>query len=185
MIDAGWALAGTAALLAAPGPTNLVLATAGAQRGLRRGLPLLLPALMAYVGGIWGLNLLLARVPSGLSVAVLQGCAALWLVVLAERLWTAPTLLAGRRAGTAFVVATTTLLNPKVAIFATLVFAPGTFPAKAPAFAVLFAVIGGGWVLAGAGLLRRLSAGRTLPRALAVAQMAFAAVAGWAALGAL
>lgn len=104
-----------ALLLAVPGPTNMVLAVAGAQRGFRRGLPLVLAVVAGYLLTVSTLLLLAApflqaHPPVGRLVSIL---AAGWVLVLALRLW--------RRDGRGEAPAdlgfaalfTTTLLNPK------------------------------------------------------------------------
>jgi len=125
-------LSAVLALLLAPGPTNTLMGLAGAQAGLR-GVVRLLPAeLFGYLTTILPLVYLgaelLGRWP---AAAALKLAAALWVMVLAVKLW--------RRDGTgtrsevtAQKVYLTTMLNPKALIFG-LVLLPAP---EAPQFAL-------------------------------------------------
>lgn len=158
------------ALMIAPGPTNALLALAGAQAGLRAGLlrvPLVAAAYLAV-----GTPLLLWGAPLADSLpllrAVLSGLAALWVARLALRLWAQPPAVGRGHLDPPGVVVVTTLLNPK-ALIAALVILPGQGPpALLLALLGLCALASGTvWLTLGAGLLRR--AGRWLTRGSAVA----------------
>lgn len=106
------------ALLLTPGPTNMLVALAGAQAGWRRTLRLIPVELAAYLAIILPVAMLgaalVARAPL-LAQGIRIG-AALWVLHLAAALWRTP---AGQActvgAGRLFV---TTLLNPKGLIVA-------------------------------------------------------------------
>ncbi|MBP1804328.1 LysE family transporter [Rubellimicrobium aerolatum] len=114
------------ALLVTPGPTNTLMAIAGAERGWRRAIRLVPAELCAYLATTLPLALLgaalLARAPQA-KVAV-TALAALWVGWLAVAMWRVPPARAGVVTVTARRVAVTTLLNPKALIFG-LVLLPG------------------------------------------------------------
>ena len=153
MTDPALFIIAVLSLLAAPGPTNVLLATAGAVAGVRASLRLLGAALAGYVVAVALLRLLLGPVIEaapvvgiGLKVAV-----ALYLLWIALALWQRSASLTGDGAVTMRAVFITTLLNPK-----SLVFAFGIIPvvhanlwAFFVAFAVAIPVAGLGWVLIG------------------------------------
>ena len=104
-----------ALLLAVPGPTNMVLAVAGADRGFRRGLPLVLAVVAGYLLTVSTLLLVAAPLLQAhpLIARLVTILAAGWVLMLALRLW--------RRDGRSETNAdlgfaalfTTTLVNPK------------------------------------------------------------------------
>lgn len=101
-----------AALLFAPGPTNTLLAVAGAERGFRGGAARFVPVvLVACLAALLPLTLvgeaLLARVP-----------AALWVGWLAVRLWRARPAGGRARAVDLRQMPVTTLRNPKGLVIA-------------------------------------------------------------------
>ena len=172
------------AILATPGPTNTLLATAGAANGLRRSLPLIPAEVTAYLVAIMTIGFLIgplvATVP--MLAAALRLAVAVYLAVLALRLW--------RRGGADIVrsrlvrprdVFVTTLLNPKAVIFAT-----GVIPLDHPdsaayvaAFCILLVIISLSWIGVGVVIGRgMLSAGGSaiVPRVGAAALWAFAVV---------
>jgi threonine/homoserine/homoserine lactone efflux protein len=122
------------AILIAPGPTNTLMGVAGAQSGLR-GVARLLPAeLFGYLTTILPLTYLgaelLGRHPAG--AIALKVVAAVWVMLLAVKLW-------GRRADTdasgevtAHRVYLTTTLNPKALIFGLVLFPAPVDPQFAP-----------------------------------------------------
>lgn len=150
------------ALLISPGPTNALLALAGAQSGLRAGMRLIPVVLLAYLCIVlpllfWGAPLI-ERLP--VLRSVLTAIAALWVARLALRLWHLP-VAAGVGSGAVSLpqMALTTLLNPKSLIFG-LVLLPAA-PALTPAllgFAVLVPLISALWLALGAGVLSRSGA---------------------------
>lgn len=102
-------------LLVVPGPTNALVAIAGAERGIRRGLPLAAVVVAGYLTTIVPVVLFAAPYLT-LHPALGDGVklvAAAWVLLLALRLWS-PTE-AARDAGriSAAAIYTTTLLNPK------------------------------------------------------------------------
>jgi len=147
------------ALLLAPGPTNTLMAVAGAQGGLARPLRLLPAELAGYLCALVPLGLvgesLLTRWPQAAEALALL--AALWVLLLARHLWRRPsagTDSAPVGAGRVFV---TTLLNPKALIFG-LVLMPTPLDAgygqHLAVFGLLVALVALAWGSAGA-LTRR------------------------------
>lgn len=149
------------ALLATPGPTNTLLALAGAQ-AVRRPLVLPLVELAAYLAtviplGLWG-DRMLQDVPglrTGLTLA-----AAIWVFVLAVKLWRQSTrpAISGAPKVTPMQVGITTLLNPKALVFG-LVLIP-----QAPSlssglvlFSTMILMVSLGWLALGARLSGRLA----------------------------
>lgn len=177
------------ALLGAPGPTNTLLATAGATTGIRHALPLLAAELVAYALAILAIRLLLAPVMVSfpLLAALLKIAVALVLAYTALRLWRG----AGSGADTAPVtngsLFVATLLNPKAAVLAV-----GVFPAAsdqlallAAIFAALVPMTGFCWIVAGRLLSRAAGPGRegALKRIASVVLLAFAGLIAAAAFG--
>jgi threonine/homoserine/homoserine lactone efflux protein len=177
-------MGGTAALLATPGPTNTLLAASGAALGARRALKLLPAELAGYLASIGAATLLLGPVlAAGTAAAtVLKLAAAAWLVSSAAMLWRKSASQLAPVPADGIRVFTTTLLNPKALIFATLIFPPEAFARGAMAFAPLCLGFGAAWTLTGATLLRDRVGPRTICRTTAVAQIAFAGVAAVSAL---
>lgn len=173
------------ALLAVPGPTNTLLALAGAQRGVGGAFQCVLAEMAGYAMAIaalrGGLEPVLAAYPqlgTGLRL-VLVGLLA-W---LALRLWRQGKPVDGTtRAVGPRAVFITTLFNPKALIIAFAVLPPPGTPLGPYAAGGLAMVLvcGLGWSLAGHGLERCLS-GRypcLLPRLGAVALALFGAMLG-------
>jgi threonine/homoserine/homoserine lactone efflux protein len=109
-------IAFTVAAAATPGPSNTLLATTGAQRGLLRGLPALAGAsvgmatLMAFV--MLGLGTVLLEVP--LLITVLRICGGAFLCWLAWRTATAgPHASASDRSAGFWAMAAFQWVNPK------------------------------------------------------------------------
>jgi threonine/homoserine/homoserine lactone efflux protein len=146
-------LSAVLALLLAPGPTNTLMALAGAGSGLRRVLRLI----PAEIGGYLLAVLPLAWLGAGLVAQVpalapgLKLVAALWVLSLALRLWRRP-VAGDAMPVTARRVFVTTLLNPKALVFG-LVLLPGPADsASAPRLALfLGCVIAVALVWGGAG----------------------------------
>jgi threonine/homoserine/homoserine lactone efflux protein len=147
------------ALLVSPGPTNALLALAGAQSGLRAGLRLIPAVVLCYLLVIaplllWG-GVALAQLP--LLRPLLTGLAALWVARLAFRLWSLPPTLDQSTARvTPSQIAITTLLNPKSLIFG-LVLLPSHQPIwqGVIGFLCLLPLVCGLWVGLGAKLFVR------------------------------
>lgn len=179
-------LAAILALLLAPGPTNTLMAVAGAQRGPLAALRLLPAEIAGYLTAILPLAFLGAPLMAAfpLAASVLKLAAALWVLVLAVRLWRqggAGAAIAGRV--TAMQLYATTALNPKALVFA-LVLLPAPFdPAFAPrlaAFVLAVAGVAALWSFAG-GLAQRGLPQGLVPR---LASVWLGAVAVGLALGA-
>lgn len=159
-------IAGSLALLAMPGPTNTLLATSGAEAGLRRSAHLLAAELTGYLLAILLLRALseplIAAYPA--LVKALPVVVAAYVAYLALRLWRrgAHPSAAGRCVTFPHVFATT-LLNPKAAIFAFVLLPAGAeLGAILPRLGLLSGLIataGLGWIMLGATLHRR--AGRS------------------------
>lgn len=184
------------ALLAIPGPTNTLLATAGATLGFRRALRLIPAELAGYTLSILTLALLLGplalRYPA-LALALKIGCG-LYLARLGCRLWCHDAdKMAGEPIGTRQVLLAT-LLNPKGLVFAFAILphlAEGRIRQSLPYDLALLALIAGvaiGWIalaaLAGPHLDNR---GRTTAarRCAAVVLAGFAVMLSGSALAAL
>lgn len=143
-------------LLATPGPTNTLLATAGASVGPRRAARLLAGELGGYLVSVLTVRFVLGpTVASTPAVATALGAAvAVYLVHLAIVLWRHGAAGAGAGPVTIGRVFVTTLLNPKALVFA-LVLLPqsGGWRELLPwigMMAVEIVAIGGAWVVAGA-----------------------------------
>ncbi|NBN63797.1 LysE family transporter [Microvirga tunisiensis] len=157
-------LLGATALLATPGPTNTLLATSGAGRGVLRSLPLLAGEIGGYVLAILilreGVGPAIAAVPA--FETALRLAVSGYLLYLALRLWRfGATAEAGGGPIGVRRVFVTTLLNPKAIIFAfTLIPAEADGLALLPWMGSLAALIlcaGGLWILAGSAMARGLS----------------------------
>lgn len=108
-------------LLAIPGPTNTLLATAGAGAGISRALPLLGAELCGYLIAIAVLRLVLGPIMAEVPVAgiVLRVAVTLYVLHLAGMLWrTRPQGLRDAAPVRFGHVLLATLLNPKAIIFA-------------------------------------------------------------------
>jgi threonine/homoserine/homoserine lactone efflux protein len=141
------------ALLAAPGPTNALLATAGATQTFRKALPLLAAELVGYAAALLVLIVAIGPVIAGHPAFAwtLRIAATLYLLYLAWRLW-------GHRLDEYIAqpdvrfrqLLIATLLNPK-----SLVVAFVLLPMPQPpllhlvALAVLIVLTGGSWILLG------------------------------------
>lgn len=127
------------ALLLAPGPTNTLMAVAGASHGLRRVVRLVPAELAGYLLTVVPLALagagLMARAPG--AALLLQLAAAAWVMVLALRLWRSAAAGAEGFAIGAGRIFVTTALNPKALIFG-LVLLPAPSPAEVAARLVVF-----------------------------------------------
>ncbi|BCH62876.1 threonine transporter RhtB [Agrobacterium vitis] len=115
-------------LLLAPGPTNTLMGVAGAQSGLGRVSRLVPAELAGYLTTILPLvylgDQLMARWP---AVAVLlKIAAAIWVMVIAFKLWQAPGQGKALNQITAGRIYLTTMLNPKALVFGLVLLpAPG------------------------------------------------------------
>lgn len=146
-------------LLLTPGPTNTLLALAGASVGLRRALPLIGAEIAGYLTVVLPLALigqaLVDHWPGAGNALTLA--AAMWVMYLAIRLWQPVVQTAGSAEVTWRRVFVTTLLNPKGLIFG-LVLLPAMaspdFLPKLGAFCLLIIVVASLWAGFGAHLGR-------------------------------
>ena len=112
------------ALLAAPGPTNTLLAASGAAAGFLRSLKLLLAESAGYPIAIGVIALLIGPAIAGSPLAgtILKLVASAWLIWSAWRLWSEGSDTLARGESVKFVhVFVTTLLNPKAIVFALVI----------------------------------------------------------------
>lgn len=150
---------GAVALLATPGPTNTLLATSGAIRGVRSSLALLLAEAAGYMCAILVLRTLLGPLLAdhAFLTQVLSGLVCAYLLYLSWALWQMSSLPHEKDAKISMVsVFVTTLLNPKAVIFAYVLLPAGDLPDIAPWLGVLLALIalcGTGWILIGAAVM--------------------------------
>ncbi len=172
------------AVLGTPGPTNTLLATAGATAGLRRSLTLIAAEAAGYTIAILTLGLILGPVVAGapLLAGALRAAVGVYLLLLALRLW--------RRGGAALAtgavvtprqVFVTTLLNPKAIVFALGIVpfgaSAGVWPAYFLGFLLLLVTVATAWIAAGAilgGAAGRRGWGGAVPRVGAAAVGSFA-----------
>lgn len=170
------------AILATPGPTNTLLATAGAASGMRRALPLIPAEAAGYLIAISVIGLALGPVVAaspalGLGLRLMVG---LYLLHVAWKLWHGASVAAtGAAIVTPARIFLTTLLNPKAIVFALGVVPLGVpgWPGYLAAFAGLAAVVAFGWISLGALLGRAADAASRsglVPRLGAAAVSAFA-----------
>lgn len=173
------------ALLATPGPTNTLMAAAGAQRGLWRSLPLLAGELGGYFVAItvWT-ELVGAAAASQPWVPVAAKLVASgFLGWSAWKLWgNAGRADLAERGITLGRVFATTLINPKGLVFAFAIFPAMGFAARLPylaLFALLVVMTAVGWMALGT-LAARSSSGHLtssrIDRITAVVLLVFATV---------
>ena len=171
------------ALLAVPGPTNTLMAAAGASRGVTRSLPLLAGELGGYAIAItaWTEIVGVAATSQPLVPVIAKLVAAAFLIWSGWKLWSH----AGRsdlpqRGITLSRVFATTLINPKGLVFAFAIFPQLGFVARLPYLGVLAALVVAtavGWMLLGtvaARSSRGLLTSSRVERGTAVALAAFA-----------
>jgi threonine/homoserine/homoserine lactone efflux protein len=158
-----------AALLLTPGPTNTLVALAGAERGFLRALRLIPVELAAYLAAVVPLALagplIVDRVPG--AATVVTASAALWVGILAVRLWRLPAPGAAS-AVTAGRVALTTFLNPKALVFGLVILPGGSLAPRLALFALLVGLVAALWAAIGAGALGPFARGALLRRGAAV-----------------
>ena len=177
------------AILATPGPTNMLLAISGASVGLRRSWALVPAELLGYVTAILVIGLVVgpALAKPGPFV-VIRVCITIYLFYLAIRLWRLPALdVSAPRSVRPRDVFVTTLLNPKAAIFA-LAIVPmhdPEWPRYLLGFCALLIPLSVIWICAGIAMNRGLLTGvgdRLVYRIGAVVIVSFAAVIIWPVL---
>lgn len=148
-------------LLLTPGPTNTLLATAGAGRGFRAALHLVAAELLGYAGAITALLLVIGpAVATSPTIAwCLRLACSLFLAYLAVQLWRRPAADPARAEHAIGFrrVLIATLLNPKSLVFVFLLLPAGaTLPEVEAivAVAILIPVAGSCWIGLGAALRR-------------------------------
>lgn len=177
------ALAGAALVLFVPGPTNTLLATAGAAAHGRPPLRLAVAELAGYLVStnlLWLLGgRLIERLPW--AAPVLHLGLAVYLVSLGCCLWRAEEAAATAAAVSPRRIFVTTLINPKAAIFA-LVLMPtagiGAWAAWTLGFSVVVLAAGATWLVLGHRIRRHGGnrAAALVPRIASIALFGFAAV---------
>lgn len=181
MTDALPFIAAVFALLATPGPTNTLMAAAGAQRGVARSLALLAGELGGYFIAITLWIELVGAAAAGqpLVPVIAKIIAAAFLLWSAWKLWAnaghADLAQRGISLGRVFA---TTLVNPKALVFAFAIFPHLGFVERLPYLGVFAALVIGtaiGWMTLGmvaartsAGLLTSSRVERITAIALAV-----------------
>jgi threonine/homoserine/homoserine lactone efflux protein len=186
-------IAAVLALLLTPGPTNTLLAVGGASAGFRRSLPLILAEASGYLLTITPLVTFagpyLAAHP--LAASTIKLCSAVWVLLLAIRLWTTPPAATGTSPSlvTFRQVFITTVLNPKALIFGLVLIPHGPLAAVLPwlgLFVIMVVSAASIWLSAGAAILyRKRDAGfpPLFSRIAAGAMLLFAASLAGSSLG--
>jgi threonine/homoserine/homoserine lactone efflux protein len=157
-------------LLVTPGPTNTLMALAGAERGWARAVRLIPAELGGYLTTTVPLALLGASLLDALPAAktLVTLIAATWVLWLAVSMWRVPHASGADPTVTARRLAVTTLLNPKALIFG-LVLLPasdwGRLGQNFGLFATEVVAVAMAWALLGAVLRRPGGAQGTLPAA--------------------
>lgn len=141
-------------LLLAPGPTNTLMALAGAKHGLYRAMRLIPADVLGYMTTILPLAYLgadtIARWP--MVSSFLTVAAATWVMFLAVRLWGMPDQNRDEHEVTARRVYLTTMLNPKALVFGLILLpAPEApdFPEMLGLFVCMVAAVAVAWSSAG------------------------------------
>lgn len=180
------------ALLAVPGPTNALLAAAGAERGI--GAVRLIGIVLLGYGFAVSLLVALFGPLSGTDPragAALRLAAAIWLLWSAVGLWQHAARPGAARAVTAGRLLVTTMLNPKTLVLAFAIFPPLSSAALLPyglAFLALASLTSLGWTLAGVFLARSagsLATPARISRATAATLVLFALWVGSVGITAL
>lgn len=154
------------ALLATPGPTNTLLAVAGADRGVVRALRLIPAEAMGYSLAVIPMMIageaLLGELP-GLRAA-LTALAALWVLWLAVTLWRDPGVAQAGEV-TPKRVFVTTLANPKALVFGLVLLpASGDVAVAFAVFLSLIVVVAFAWATLGASLAHYSPMGQSRTR---------------------
>ena len=168
-------------LLVTPGPTNTLLATAGAAVGVRRALKLIVAEGTAYLIAILVLRLVVGPLIAGFPTVsmVLRTAVGLYLVWVAWRLWKREGSAAENRPSFITFGHISTQLNPK-ALVISLSINPIDVPQPSrylAAFSLLTAATAISWITGGALLGRAAEAVgqmRLVPRVGATAMGVFA-----------
>jgi threonine/homoserine/homoserine lactone efflux protein len=148
------------AVLATPGPTNTLLLTSGVNVGFHKSLPLLLAEAAGYAVSA-GIVVIAADFLSSLlpaARAAMSAVVGLYLLFVAATLWR-KAVTVGARLVVWNQVFVTTLLNPKVLVFA-LIIIPHDGGDSARYFCGFIATVpfvGAAWIALGALARRRMS----------------------------
>lgn len=151
-----------ALLLLTPGPTNTLLAVAGASQGFRRAWPLMGAELAGYLTTIVPLVTFAGPFLEGQPVVadLVKLCSAAWVLVLAIRLWTAPAPTAADICVKGRCVYWTTVMNPKALIIGLALIPPTGIAETLPYLTVLCMTIGvvaSLWLALGSAVIRAVS----------------------------
>ena len=150
------------AILTTPGPTNTLLATAGAADGLRRAFFLIPAEALGYFIAIQALRIVLVPLVGNapMLVAALRLLVGAYLLWIAWRLWSRgrEPMIEGQKTITAGQVFLTTLLNPKAIVFALGIIPIGVANVSLylTAFQLFTAAVAALWMVGGA-MLGRLA----------------------------
>lgn len=189
MTDPALFLLAVLTLLGMPGPTNTLLASAGAAEGVRAGLPLIGAALAGYLVAIGAIHLGLAPVLEAwpLLLVGLKAALVAYLLWVAIRMWRqAPRLVAGEARVRPITLFVATLLNPKALVFALSILPAGSAAAAwhFAAFAAISAATGLGWVLLGRAITLAASGRQqVVQRGASLVLVGFAGLMAASALG--
>jgi threonine/homoserine/homoserine lactone efflux protein len=176
-------------ILGTPGPTNTLLATAGAAAGLRPSLHLLFAELSGYLISIGLIRAVLGPIfaAAPMIAIALKIVVAIYLVWVAIEVWRKTLSVEQGRAVTFQRVFIATLLNPKALIFALAIFPrePLIPTAHLAIFVVSVGLCGFSWIAAGRtlGAATGEHGARIIPRVAAVALGGFAGLILYSALG--
>ncbi len=154
-------------LLAAPGPTNALLAAYGAERGVRHSLLVMMLVPLTYGVAIaaW-LALITGLVRFGaILLDICQIVAAVFLISCAIRFWAQQRRSVVPQVGSPARLVLTTLLNPKALVFATLLVSRGAGVETIAGLVLVALFTSLGWTMAGEGF-RRVAGDRMTPRGL-------------------
>ncbi|RUX94712.1 MULTISPECIES: hypothetical protein [unclassified Mesorhizobium] len=167
------------ALLLTPGPTNILLAFSAVSSGMRRTLPMLGAAVLAYMAITLAVAAIVALIPAGNQIELRTGvriCAVLWLLWLAYSVWTTKDDGVEIRLVTVRQVFATTLINPKAMIVAMLVQSEGMTAQLLTTIAALVGLAGAAWLVVGLAVRRsgsNLLSQRSLRQASAICLAGF------------
>lgn len=119
-------VAAALALLIAPGPTNTLMAVAGAQQGLVRSMRLIPAEIAGYLTIVLPLSYIGAQLFAAMPwlVIALEVCASIWVMVLAVKLWRQPATNTKATSIRFSDIYLTTVMNPKGMILGLVLLPP-------------------------------------------------------------
>lgn len=176
-------IAAALVVLLTPGPTNTLLAAAGAAMGFRRAALLPLAEAAGYALAIAAFLVVADRFADvGLVMPALKAAAAMWLLVAAARLWRQPMHVDPAAHMTALRrVFLTTILNPKAMLVGTILL-PGLMPERQAlglaVFIALSSAAGAAWLTMGSLLPRTARPYAYKAAAIVLCAFSFAAASG-------